>query len=245
MLEQGSGAAVLRIWEDAAAVRPERRGSAIVASAAGEPLAVVDAQPVGRRDRRLLDLRRALIGEAIEARGNCPACAATVEASFAVHDLLAAAPDEAPSSFEFEHDGLRLTVRAPTAGELASLAAEHRHGDAEAARAALLALCVEHCETAAGKPAQVPADAAATVAEAVEGLDPLGAIVFSLTCPECGAAFETPFDPPAFVWQELSTAASRLLWEVDQLARAYGWREADILALSPMRRRAYLEIAAG
>lgn len=245
MLEQGSGAAVLQIWEDAAAARPEQRGSVIVASAVREPLARVEAASVGQRDRRLLELRRALIGEAIEARGNCPACAATVEASFAVHDLVAVAPDRAPSSVELAHDGLRLTVRAPSAGELAVLASEHRHGDAEAARSALLALCVSRCETVAGEPVPVPAAAAAAVAEAVEGLDPLGAIVFSLTCPECGTGFETPFDPPAFVWQELSTAANRLLWEVDQLARAYGWREADILALSPVRRRAYLEIAAG
>lgn len=245
MLEQGSGAAVLQIWEDAAAARPEQRGSVIVASAVREPLAMVEAASVGQRDRRLLELRRALIGEAIEARGNCPACAATVEASFAVHDLVAVAPEQAPPSVELAHDGLRLTVRAPTAGELTALAAEYRHGDADAARAALLALCVSRCETAAGEPVTVPAAAAAAVAEAVEELDPLGAIVFALTCPECGTGFETPFDPPAFVWQELSTAANRLLWEVDQLARAYGWREADILALSPVRRRAYLEIAAG
>jgi hypothetical protein len=33
--------------------------------------------------------------------------------------------------------------------------------------------------------------------------------------------------------------------EVDALARAYGWREADILALSPARRAAYLELARG
>jgi hypothetical protein len=29
---------------------------------------------------------------------------------------------------------------------------------------------------------------------------------------------------------------------VDALARAYGWRESDILALSAPRRRAYLEL---
>ncbi len=245
MLEQDSGAAVLRIWEEAAAVRPERRGSAIVASAVSEPLATVEACPVGQRDRRLLELRRALIGETIEARGNCPACAVQVEASFAVQDLVAAAPSAAPHSVELVHAGLRLTVRAPTAGDLAALAFEYGLGDIESARAALLAFCVTHCETVEGEPAPVPADAAVAVAEALEGLDPLAAIVFTLTCPECGTAFETPFDPPAFIWQELSAAANRLLWEVDQLARAYGWREADILALSPIRRRAYLEIAAG
>src|SRR5206468_730296 len=36
--------------------------------------------------------------------------------------------------------------------------------------------------------------------------------------------------------------AGRLLREVDALARAYGWREPDILALTPWRRDAYLQL---
>jgi hypothetical protein len=35
-----------------------------------------------------------------------------------------------------------------------------------------------------------------------------------------------------------------MLREVDTLAAAYHWAEADILALSPRRRQAYLELCA-
>jgi hypothetical protein len=38
--------------------------------------------------------------------------------------------------------------------------------------------------------------------------------------------------------------ARQILREVDQLARTYGWREPDILALGPARRRAYLGLVA-
>lgn len=245
MQEQGSGAAVLRIWEDAAAAPPERRGSVIVATAAGEPLAAIEARSVGQRDRGLLDLRRQLIGEQVDARDTCPDCGAEVEASFRVSDLIKVADDGGPSVAEITHGDLKITVRAPAAGEVAALAATHRNSAGETIREGLLALCVVQCETGAGKAVPLPHEAALAVAEAVEGLDPLAAIVFSLACPDCGAAFETPFDPPSFVWHELATIANRLMVEVNQLARTYGWREADILALSPMRRRAYLEIVAG
>ena len=36
--------------------------------------------------------------------------------------------------------------------------------------------------------------------------------------------------------------AKRLLMDVHLLARAYGWSEAEVLALSPARRRFYLEM---
>jgi hypothetical protein len=139
MQEQSSGAAVLRIWEDAAAAPSERRGSIIVASAMGEPLAAVETVPVGQRDRRLLELRRSLIGDPIEARGACPECAAQVEAGFAISDLVAAAGD-ADGSRDIEVEGFHLTVRAPTAGELAALSRAFRDGigDADVARQRLL-----------------------------------------------------------------------------------------------------------
>jgi hypothetical protein len=34
-----------------------------------------------------------------------------------------------------------------------------------------------------------------------------------------------------------------MLYDVHALASAYGWREADVLAMSPMRRQVYLELA--
>ena len=48
-----------------------------------------------------------------------------------------------------------------------------------------------------------------------------------------------------FFWAELSTQARRLLGEVHTIASAYGWREAEILALSARRRHYYLELISG
>jgi hypothetical protein len=49
------------------------------------------------------------------------------------------------------------------------------------------------------------------------------------------------FDIASFFWTEIAAEAKRLLGEVHILASAYGWREADILSLNPLRRRFYLE----
>ena len=47
-----------------------------------------------------------------------------------------------------------------------------------------------------------------------------------------------------FLWNDVDRWARALFGTVDTLARAYGWREADVLALSPRRRRVYLNLAA-
>jgi hypothetical protein len=52
-------------------------------------------------------------------------------------------------------------------------------------------------------------------------------------------------DIAAYLWQELHNWAVRVLDEVNILARAYAWREDDILALSPWRRRYYIQRVIG
>ena len=51
-----------------------------------------------------------------------------------------------------------------------------------------------------------------------------------------------PFDIVSFFWREIEEFAIRTLREIHALARAYGWAEDQILALSPTRRRCYLEM---
>ena len=50
-------------------------------------------------------------------------------------------------------------------------------------------------------------------------------------------------DVGSFVWAELHAHGRRVLREVDVLARAYGWTEAEVLALGERRRAAYLALA--
>jgi hypothetical protein len=82
----------------------------------------------------------------------------------------------------------------------------------------------------------------AELAQRVAASDPFADITFDLSCPECGAGWESPLDAGAFVWARLRSAARRLLGEVDELARAYGWSEEQILSLPPQRRASYLEL---
>ena len=72
--------------------------------------------------------------------------------------------------------------------------------------------------------------------------DPQADVQLAIRCPNCGHQWEAPFDIGSFLWTEIHACAMRLLREIHALASAYGWREADILALSPRRRQAYLEL---
>ena len=82
----------------------------------------------------------------------------------------------------------------------------------------------------------------AALARTVAECDPQADIDLELTCPACGAQWRTPFDITGFLWRELEAWAMRTLRETHLLASAYGWSEADILALSAWRRQHYLDL---
>jgi hypothetical protein len=64
-----------------------------------------------------------------------------------------------------------------------------------------------------------------------------------MDCPTCGHGWSAAFDIADFFWRELKGRAKRLLDEVQELAVHYGWSEAEVLTMSPVRRRHYLERA--
>jgi hypothetical protein len=76
----------------------------------------------------------------------------------------------------------------------------------------------------------------------LEALDPCADIELSLVCENCAQAWTAPFDIAALLWDEVEARARALLATVDILARAYGWSEHHVLALSEQRRAAYLEM---
>jgi hypothetical protein len=81
------------------------------------------------------------------------------------------------------------------------------------------------------------------LADALSRADPRADLQFALVCPSCAHEWSAPFDITTALWKELHAWAQRTLRDVHALARAYGWREADILALSPTRRQIYLEMS--
>jgi hypothetical protein len=128
--------------------------------------------------------------------------------------------------------GHALTWRLPDSTDLVAAA---EAPDPLAAEEALLSRIVEP----AGPLSTVER---AAVVERIAACDPYAELLFELTCPECGLVWQSLLDIAGFLWAELDTRAQRLLREVHALASAYGWTQAEILALTERRRAGYLRL---
>lgn len=82
-----------------------------------------------------------------------------------------------------------------------------------------------------------------SISAAIAAADPLADLELDGVCPACRECWVAPFAIESFLWSELETWALSTLRDVHVLASAYGWSEPRILALSPARRAAYLELA--
>ena len=203
------------------------------------------ALPVGRRDAGLLELRESLFGPALDCYAECPRCQTRLEFRADARALLLE-PEMRPETHKREIicDAERLTFRSPNSTDLAMLS---QCADAEAARGLLIERCV--IEASRG---DVPLAISEISPQTLDQLSAeLGAsencadISFALQCASCGHGWNLAFDIAAFLWAEVSALAKRYLYEVHTLAWAYGWCEADILAMSPARRRFYLDRVEG
>jgi hypothetical protein len=180
----------------------------------------VSTWPVERRDAALLDLHAARFGPQLAVLATCPACGEHIEAALSVEDVR-------PASQPLRSGG--RTFRSPRLADLRVAAA---CADADEARALLTARCL-----VAGEPEGAEQAFAAALASAER--------LVGLACPACEARWEAPFDAGAFVLAEARAEAARILDEIHELAVAYGWTEADVLALAPRRRGSYLRLVRG
>jgi hypothetical protein len=235
---------ILELWERGAAMGNAERALAILTAAFPDrDPAALAALPLGVRDRALLAVRSRTLGPCLTSLDRCPACGETIELTLYPEEIGLSEPESdaafAPAaSRELELLGHRVRLRPVTAGDM--VAAE-RADDAADARKLLLDRVLEAVDDL--MPDGLDAPIAAAAEQALEALDPAADIHLAVACPACGAEMERQFDAAAFFWQELVGRATRLLREVAELARAYHWSEAEILALSPGRRAFYLSEA--
>jgi hypothetical protein len=233
-----SVAATLDLWQAAEGLAPVER-ALVLAAAGGEETDGLSGLPLGRRDARLLALHEVLAGPLLEATATCPACGEQAEFAVDVEALLAAEPvPPAP----LEASGYSVEWRSPDSRDFAAAAAAE---DAAAAERVLLARCVTAARGPDGEVAgpALPAEVREALSGAIVAADPLAEVLADVACPACEATFVADLDLGGFVWAELRAQSQRLMREVDILARAYGWTEAEVLALPERRRTGYLELA--
>lgn len=210
-----TAAALLELYERGAAAAPAARAALLCAVA--DPEASPASLALGDADRRLWALHRACHAGPIAATAACTACSALME--FDLPEGFgppAAAPVAAGG---IDHDGARYRVAMPRLVDLA----EGRLPQA---------LCPE-------APWADPVFRAKAEA-ALEAADPGLRLQLALTCHACGTAQTLTFDIGGFLWERMAQSARRLIAETARLAAAFGWSEADILAMTPARRALYL-----
>lgn len=235
---------ILDLADAGANASPVQRALLLVAAAA-PALDDVAALPVGRGNAIILEARQAALSEDLASRAACPACDEALEFMLHTSELLAQAQGDAPATiFQVRFDDLVIAARLPTIGDLLAIGLEV---DLEAAQRQLLACCVLEAQVH-GDPISaimLPEAAIAALAAEIRARDPLVETTIDMRCPGCEHAWQATLDIPAFVWHEFSAMADRIAGEVDTLARAYGWGEQAILALSARRRRRYLAMIEG
>ena len=222
------------LLEDAEGLSPAARTTALLARCVDrlgpvEPVGVGDvrALTVGDREALLLELRRLSFGERLECVLACPdpECGEELELELRVDDLLVPPyPDEAVRA-EYELGGRRF--RLPDGADLE--AGADAVGDGlEAGARVVLDRCVLAGEADEGLDA--------LLAE----LDPQAEIELALACPECGRTFTVAFDAGDFLAREVGRDRDALLREIHLLGLHYHWPESELMAMTPRRRKRYL-----
>jgi hypothetical protein len=197
---------------------------------------------LGQRDRLLLGLLGADASSTIEGVFDCPGCGEPMEISLGCQDLLTGDVPGKPEPFE--HDGWLIRWRLPNGDDLAAAARLEESADAAEF---LLHRCILDAAgpTGTATASDLPNTVRSKLIDQIEGWDVMTDIRLDAICPSCAEPQSVDLDVAALVWSEMDMRASAVIREVGLLAHAFGWTESEVLALSPRRRRAYLDLSYG
>jgi hypothetical protein len=160
----------------------------------------------------------------------CPRCGGAVEIEVPLDALPAAPPEDPAAPPAVTVGSATVAYRLPS---VADLAAARSCPDAEAAEALLVARTVG---------TGVDPAVLAEVTAAIDERHPLLAPRVEVRCAACDATFVAGIDLAGAAWTCLASVAAELLEEVAVLARAYGWSEAEVLAVPRARRARYRQL---
>ena len=250
--------ALLDAWERASDASPTARALALLAVGLPNIDATALARlSIGVRDQYLMRLRHTLFGDAVQGVSSCPQCGERLDLSFRLQDIGLDEDGRTPNLIasvtttdvhKWSNAEYEVEYRLPTSEDLLRISTSV---DVPTASNVLLNQCIlsaKRTNTANDAtndsiaPADLPPDITTSLLQAMSEADPLAHTQLQLSCPACQHAWLALFDVAHFLWMEVQAWARRTLQDVHSLARAYGWSEREILAMSARRRRLYLEL---
>ncbi len=250
-----SASELLDIWERGLTLQPIQRALTLLAAACPETAPGVLAElTIGERDEKLLTLREWTFGSQLISLTVCPSCSQHVELAFNVPDIKAASssrPRDGRGEIEDRDKTLahgiadyEVSFRLPNSLDLAAAAESEEVAESRQLLLQRCLLTIHHNgeEVSAD---DLPTAVVEGVVQRMAQAEPLSDVHLSLVCPTCKHHWQALFDIVTFFWTEIDAWAHRVLREVHTLASAYGWREGDILTMSPWRRQFYLTMVSG
>jgi len=224
---------LLALWERGVSRHALDRSALLCARARPElPVESIADLPLGEVTASTLRLRSAWFGERINAHVDCERCKERLQLNVEVGELL---QPSAPVAHVVDTAGDRCRPLS-----LRDLAAVARERDPELAVRLLLTRCRQ--EPASQEAAAVSEMNLGEIENSLEAADPNADLAFDVRCAVCGHVSTAQLDAAALLWDEIDAHARALLTEVHLLARAYGWTESEVLALSAARRASYLSM---
>ncbi len=223
---------LISVWERGSGEPPLGRALTLTAAGTGRTADEAAGLDVGSRDVRLAALLVQLAGSQVWASVDCGGCRNPLDVPVDIGAIAELPTYDRGAVFETPLDDSTVSFRLPTTLDLVALGGS----SPPQARQLLLTRCVDWPDGA------LPEQVAGAVEAAMERAAPAGAVVLAVRCGQCAALTTAALDVPALLWAEVEVRAVRLLRDVHALARDYGWTEAEVLALSPRRRAAYLEL---
>ena len=174
-------------------------------------------------------------GDSIRGTLPCGSCGTSLEFAVSASSMLDRLTRlHLPGPAVWDAGGVTFSMRPVTTRDLLAVFS------APAPRRALLARCVA-VEPESARDALFESEEGAV--EQFNRLNEGAESCIALPCPACNAVERVVLDIAHFVWMEVRHAAIVLLRQVHELASAYGWSEAAILAMNDRRRAMYLELA--
>ncbi|MGH6909113.1 MAG: hypothetical protein ACREE0_01295 [Phenylobacterium sp.] len=209
-----------------------------IGAQAGPRREAVRALSIGDRERLLLELYVLSFGASSDLMVTCPdpGCGEMLVIPVDLRDLIQPAAREPTPDHIARLGDAQVRFRLPTGADQ-EVAGALAAADLEAATDLLLDRCLIEA------PPVERASLRALLASRLAELDPQAEILVDTECPCCGAAASALVDVAPLLFARMASARG-LAAEVDRMARAYHWSEADILNLPVGRRKAYLELIA-
>ncbi len=234
---------IVQVWEQGCCQHDIDRALTILAAVCPDhSRAELAALTIGQRDSQLLTLREMTFGKKLICFSVCPHCQERLQFSLTTEALQVEQPRLEAPDLEFCLEGFTMRIHLPNSSDLAAVA---NCSATEDPHQVLLQRClVEVSQNGEAIEAKnLPETVVSAISDHIGANDPQAEVLLELNCSSCGHQWMTTFDIVTFFWKEITVFAKRLLEDVVVLARTYGWREKDILSLSPVRRRFYMEKA--